>query len=267
MLKPNLAPLALFLVATRRWGTLVATGLAAVALWALPLPFYGAREWWELSARWARDAYAFSTLEDLHDAAAVPDGMPKNDSSMNQSLRAALDRLLRPSSSERIDDVHVAALDAGTVAWLARLVGLALLAAATVAAWRARDARARWWAALAFLPVCLLVSPITWKAHHAALLPLFFALVAAAHASRSRALAFGLVLYWLAANVASEEVLGKAAKNWLQAVSLVTWLDVALVALAVWLASSDRASPGAGREAGPPPSPSVTRLRTGPGRP
>lgn len=240
VLKPNLAPLALFFVATRRWRVLAATTLAALALWALPAPFYGLREWWSTSARWASDVYAFSTLDDLHADERVPDGLPKNDSSMNQSLRAALDRLLRPSASERIDDVHVAEVEPATIAWLARGVGVGLLASLTFAAWRARTARARWWAALGFLPACLLVAPIAWKAHHVALLPLCFGLVGAAHVARRPAWGVGLALYWLLANVASEEVLGKGAKNWLQAVSLITWFDVVLVAIAVVLALRDR---------------------------
>lgn len=240
VLKPNFAPLALFFVATKRWRVLGATAFAAVFLWALPAPFFGARGWWSLSARWANDVYAFSTLDDLHADERVPDGMPKNDSSMNQSLRAALDRLLRPSASDRIDDVHVAALDPATIAWLARGTGVALLAALTFAAWRARTERARWWAALGFLPACLLVAPIAWKAHHVALLPLFFGLVGAAHVARRTSWWVGLALYWLLANVASEEVLGKSAKNWLQAVSLITWFDVALVVTAIALALRER---------------------------
>lgn len=240
VLKPNLAPLALFFVATKRWRVLGVTAFAALVLWALPAPFFGLREWWNTSARWASDVYAFSTLDDLHADERVPDGLPKNDSSMNQSLRAALDRLLRPSASERIDDVHVAEVEPATIAWLARGLGAGLLAALTFAAWRARSDRARWWAALGFLPACLLVAPIAWKAHHVALLPLCFGLVGAAFVTRRLAWWLGLASYWLLANVASEEVLGKAAKNWLQAVSLVTWFDLALVVVAIVLAVRDR---------------------------
>lgn len=236
VLKPNVAPFALFLAATRRWRTLAWSALAVAVLWLVPGVLFGLRAWSELSVRWAGDAYTFATLEDLHDDAAVPDGLPRNESSMNQALRAALDRLLRPSGTSAIDDVHVADLDANTVAWLARAGAFALLAVATLAAARANGERARWWAAGAFFPACLLASPITWKAHHTALLPLAFALVAAAHAKKSRALAVGLALYWLACGVASEEVLGKQAKNLLQAISVVTWFDVALFVLAVGLA-------------------------------
>ncbi|MCE9593151.1 MAG: DUF2029 domain-containing protein [Planctomycetes bacterium] len=240
VLKPNLAPLALFFVATRRVRVLAWTLFAALVLWAVPAPFFGPSAWWNVSRRWASDVLAYSTLDDLHDDAAVPDGMPRNDSSMNQALRAALDRLLRPSDSARIDDVHVATLEPETVAWIARAASCALLAAGWVVGSFARGARARWWAALGFLPVCLLVAPIAWKAHHVALLPLAFALVACAHRTGSRALQLGLVVYWLACDLASEELLGKAAKNLLQAVSVITWFDVLLVVAAWTLALRDR---------------------------
>jgi subtilisin family serine protease len=168
--------------------------------------------------------------------------MPLDDSSMNQSLRAALDRLLRPSDDARIDDVHVAALQPRTVALLTR-ASIALLAVAAFAtAVRARGLRAELFAALAFLPLAHLASPISWKAHHAALLALFFAqLCATAELPRRKWLVALLAVYYVACDLASEELLGKEAKNWLQAISLVTWFDVVLLAVACGLAWRQRA--------------------------
>jgi len=121
------------------------------------------------------------------------------------------------------------------------MLGLALLVATCVVAARAAPGRGELLAALAFLPLCMLLSPITWKAHHAALLPLYCALVCAALAPRRRGLLVLLGAYFVVCGLASEELLGKQAKNLLQSLSIVTWFDVALLAAALRLAASARA--------------------------
>jgi hypothetical protein len=241
VLKPNLAPLALFFAARRNWRTLAATALFALVLYCLPALWFGARGYVELTTRWFTDAARYESIEDLRSEESAIEGMPRSDTSMNQSLRAALDRLLVAPREGASDDVHLVELDPATVAWIARALGLALLACAFAAAARASPGASELAAALAFLPICLLVSPITWKAHHAALLPLFYVLVCCAFEPRRRnALIATLVAYYLACDLASEWVLGKGAKNTLQAWSIVTWGDIVLLALV--LASSRRSA-------------------------
>jgi len=248
VLKPNLAPLLLFLAVRRRWRALASTVLLGAALYCGPGLYYGPAEYADLSRRWASSVVVFARAGDLRDPAQVPAGMPVEDSSMNQSLRAALDRLLRPSDDPRIDDVHVAALEPAQIALLARAAVVVLAAATCLAAARARGGRAELLAALAFFPLAHLASPISWKAHHVALLALFYALVCvAASPPRRRWLAWSLAAYYLVCDLASEELLGKAAKNWLQAVSLVTWCDVALLITVLWLVrESAEQEPAAG---------------------
>jgi len=91
--------------------------------------------------------------------------------------------------------------------------------------------RYEWFAALAFLPLCLLLSPVTWKAHHATLLPFLFALVELTRAGPRPPvwLVPGLWTYYVSCNLLSTELIGDRAGDFLQAVSLVTWADVALV--------------------------------------
>jgi hypothetical protein len=145
---------------------------------------------------------------------------------MNQSLRESLWRCLDPD----------------VAAWTARVVSLALLLAACVTAIRARGPRSRLLAALAFLPVCVLVSPISWKAHHAALLPLFGALCLCALSPRRRWLAVLLVVYYGACVLLSEELVGKAAKEFLQEVSVVTLGALALFVATIVLSERERST-------------------------
>lgn len=237
VLKPNLAPLCLFFACRARWRALAATLVAGAALFAAPGIYFGMSSYAELSARWAASVVEYTRTDDLRSAESVPAGMPVEDTSMNQSLRAALDRALRPSTSEQIDDVHVASLEPATIAALTRVALIALVLAAAVVAWRARGPESEFLAALAFFPLAHLASPISWKAHHTALLALFFALLAvAARAPRRKWLIALLAAYYVLCDLASEELLGKAAKNWLQAVSLVTWFDLALLVATLALA-------------------------------
>ena len=72
-----------------------------------------------------------------------------------------------------------------------------------------------------------------------ALLPLFVALLAEARErSRWPLLVEFLVLYYLVCDLTNEELLGKGSKTLLQALSVVTWGNVALLAVTLVLASS-----------------------------
>jgi len=255
--KPNLVLLAAFWAARGRWRPLAATAVAAAFLAAVPALAHGPRGYAALWERWSRDVAAYAALDDLHASALVPDGMPAAENGMNQSLREAVHRVLRPPGDSGAPDVSVLTTSPRTATWIARGLALALLGAGLLGARRvAREdedgGRAEWLAALAFLPLSLLLSPITWKAHHAALLPLFGALVALALApgARRRGLGVALVAYYLACDLASRELLGKPADVLLQTLAVVTWADVALFLGTLALAGAFRRTPRAARSPG-----------------
>lgn len=243
-IKPHLAPLGLLLLLRRRTGAFAVAAVAAVAAAFLPALFHGPEPsltgYVELQARWVRDVARFVAIEDLHARAEVPDGMPAARNAMNQSLRAAVFRLLRPPGESGAPDASVVTTSAAAAGGIARAAMLALVALGAWAAWRARSDRAEHLAALAFLPLAFLVSPISWKAHAIVLLPALAGLAALAHVERRRGLALGLALYWLLGNALSQELLGRDGKTWLQAISLVTWLNVALFLVLVAQALSQR---------------------------
>jgi hypothetical protein len=227
VLKPNLAPLVLALACLRCFGAALATVVVALVLAWMPSLVFGLGEYAHLWMRWIADLRAFATVRDLADPTQVPEGFPLADTSMNQSLRESLWRWLDPDFA----------------AWTSRIVSIALLAAACTAALRARGPRSRLLAGLAFLAVCVLVSPISWKAHHAALLPLFAVLVACALSPRRRWLAVVLVVYYGACVLLSEELVGKAAKEFLQEISVVTFGAFALFVATIALSAQERSTP------------------------
>jgi hypothetical protein len=117
--------------------------------------------------------------------------------------------------------------------WVSRALSLLLVARAVFAAWRARTRRGELLAALAFFPLCLLLSPITWKAHHVTLLPLLCCLAAAAvERARWSSLATFLAVYWVACNLVSEDVCGSWMHDLFESLSVVAWFDVLLIAIA-----------------------------------
>src|SRR5262245_28248169 len=238
VLKPNLLPLLVFLGLRRRWRAGASTLAASAVLFALPAPYYGPAAYARLSVRWAADVTSFVEIDDLHASALVPEGLPPAEDGMNQSLREAVHRVLRPPGDSGADDVHLVEVSPRAASWFARALSAALLVLVMLAAWRPGDARAEWLAALAFLPLALLCSPVTWKAHHVVLLPVFHALLCCAlePAGRARWLRWFLAGYYVVCDLLSREVVGQAARDWLQAAAVVTWGDVALVGVLFVLA-------------------------------
>lgn len=220
VLKPNLAPFVVFLAVTRQWKSLLACLGAGAALSWLPALVVGLERWSALVSRWLHDVQRFALARALDDPRVIPDGFPLADTTMNQSLRETLWRFLAPD----------------TAAVLARGLGLVLVLVAAGTAWRARGERQVRIAAAAFLPVALLVSPISWKAHHAALLVLFCVLVAEALRAGRRWLRIVLIVYYGACVLAAEELVGKAWKETLQEHAVVTLGAVGLLVAAVVLA-------------------------------
>lgn len=237
--KPNLGLFLVFFALRRRWRALGSALLCGALLYSLPALHVGAERYTELTLRWAGDVARFAALEELHDPAVVPNGLPLCENAMNQSLREAVFRLLRPSVEEGVADTSLVEASPAAAAWAARLASLALLAWGCVVALRARSGRAIWLAGCAFFPLSLLLSPITWKAHCVALLPLFVVLLAEASERRRWPLLAGFfAVYYLVCDLANEELLGKGSKTLLQALSVVTWGNLALLAVALVLAST-----------------------------
>jgi hypothetical protein len=109
---------------------------------------------------------------------------------------------------------------------VSRLLAAGLLATTGIAAWRIRkadgDARATAvpWLVAATLALSLLLSPISWKAHHVALIPAF-ALTVTAALRGTRWLWIPLALYVPLCGL-GEELLGKGYKQTQQSLYLVT---------------------------------------------
>ena len=238
VLKPNLVPFLLFLALRRRWRAALSTVLASALLFWLPALHYGFEDYARVSVQWAEDVVAFVRLDELHEKELVPAGMPPAEDGMNQNLREAVFRALLPPGDSGAYDVHVVEVSSETASWVARCLELGLLVATATVALRARGAHAEWLAALSFFPLALLCSPVTWKAHHVVLLPLFHELVC--RARTSRAVGVFLFGYWVVCDLFSKEVVGDALRDLLQALSVVTWADIALLGIVLVLARRAR---------------------------
>ncbi len=154
---------------------------------------------------------------------------------MNQSLRCMAARYLGdvppPLAAEVPGFIPGLGLAPHLVTTISRALNLALLAVTGLLLWRRRrEADIALPATAAVLALSLLLSPISWKAHHVALLPTLFLLSASA-IQRRRGAILGLALYTLGC-VAGEELTGKELKNLQQSLYLVT-----LGTLALWLYS------------------------------
>jgi hypothetical protein len=104
-----------------------------------------------------------------------------------------------------------------------------LLVALFVAAYRARaSASARPGVIAAALVVSLLLSPLSWTGHHVALIPAWFLLLQHGLAVRARWV-FVLLAVFVPTCALGEELTGKALKNTMQSLYLMTAMDLALL--------------------------------------
>ncbi|WP_419191101.1 glycosyltransferase family 87 protein [Saltatorellus ferox] len=245
LVKPNLAPVLFFLLLRRRWRTLATVAIVVPLLFAAPGLWYGTEAYFALVKRWLTDVLTYANLHDLHDSTLVPEGMPAAESAMNQSLRESVHRLLRPPGDSGAYDIHWIEVAPLTAVRIAQGIALSLLAGLSWRALRARDAAEVWFLGLAFLPLCLLLSPVTWKAHHAVLLPFVFQLVWMAKRlpSRRRWLIGVFLIYYVVCNLANTEVLGQEAGDYMQSLSVVAWADVLMVLAAIPLSVFARQIP------------------------
>jgi hypothetical protein len=189
---------------------------------------------------WIEGTFLFSTQADAFAEPAF--GFPKF-TWMNQSLRCALARFFgtvpEPSANQVQGCFPGLGLPAAAVAWIARLSSLGLVLGLCLFAGRGRrDPTLRPFVLAAALIVALLLSPLSWKAHHVALLPAVWLLLQHAFTARARWV-FVLLAAFLLTVAPGEELTGKELKNTLQSLYVVTAWDLALLA-ALWRAARER---------------------------
>ncbi len=198
---------------------------------------------------WFRGVLAYGSNPDLF--APPAEGFPPF-SWMNQSLRCAVTRFtgVVPSPHADIPGFFPGlGLSGSSVQWFVRGLSLLVILATAWNIVRSHSDRVRkgGYALGAVLIVTLLLSPISWKAHHVALVPAFFFLLATGFGPlRSPSARFSPrthAMVWAAyipSCVLGEELLGKSLKNTMQSLYLVTLWDLALLAMLVCLLSRQR---------------------------
>ncbi|MEM7199604.1 MAG: glycosyltransferase 87 family protein [Planctomycetota bacterium] len=194
----------------------VAVGAAAAAAAWTGLALLALRQGWQPLAHWAEGTWRYATQPDLF--APPSHGFPPF-SWMNQCLRCAVARWCGIVPTAWTDQVAWMAPGLGLApadtAPIARAFSLALLGVTALVVVRRRHAPT---AALSLIAaVCslsLLLSPVSWKAHHVALIPAVFLLVSQAAAGR-RGLWWPLLIY-TAVCLPGAEFTGKAYKEILQ---------------------------------------------------
>lgn len=220
-------------------GAALSAGLFALASLLVQGIDQGLADW----GRWFEGALAYAGQTDLF---APPHLELPPFTWMNQSLRCAVTRYLGTTPDEFASlvpgFVQGLGLAPGTTALVARALGLALVAATLILARRLRHtATGRLRALTLGLTAGVLLSPISWKAHHTALLPAFHALALAVWTGSrpARALAVG---YFVLCVAGGGDLVGGAVKEWQQSLYLATF---GAFAIWLWLARGRGDEPGA----------------------
>ena len=208
-----------FLLGHRR----VAVGSLAATFGFVGLALAVNRHGLDPLARWFEGSLAYGAQADLF---ADPHlGFPPF-TWMNQSLRCAVARYFghvpEPWVSEVPGFFQGAGLAPGVTVWITRALSFAVLALTLREAWRRRGSAPDRRVGLAVaLVASLLLSPISWKAHHVALIPAMFAVVVAAFGGSRVAL--GLAAgYWFVCGAGGGDLVGDAVKEWQQSLYLAT---------------------------------------------
>lgn len=236
--------LPVFLLFGRRrtvaWTALAGAGFV---LLTMVLQRFELAPWW----RWLQGSWALATQADPW---LVPAFEFPPFEWMNQALRFCVARWcgeVPPEFAARVElgVVPGLGLETSTVGWLVRIASLSLLAAVLLAAWRSRaSANARLWVVGSTFALTLLLSPLSWKGHHVALLPLVLLLVEHAHRTRSRPVLLLLTVWFVTCALPGGDLVGDAVDEWLNSVYVVTLGDVALLTAALVLARcSARSAP------------------------
>ncbi|MFQ5505985.1 MAG: glycosyltransferase family 87 protein, partial [Planctomycetota bacterium] len=182
----------------RRRTLAVALG-SALFLWLCPALTLGVRGSADAYGHWLRGVLLYSGQENLFAEPAL--GFPPFDW-MHQSLRYALARFLGSVPETQLGLLHFAAfpgvgLPHAMVAWIHRILTVLLLAQSFGMLWLRRKSPSPWHEMAGpclLIALTLLLSPITWKAHHVGLLPVFYLLLARASVGRRPGLVLGLGL-------------------------------------------------------------------------
>jgi hypothetical protein len=220
------------------WRAVGWTGLAGLGfgLATLALQRFDLAPW----QRWFEGSWRLALQSDPFAAPAL--GFPPFEW-MNQSLRCALARWLGtvpPELAARVDwgvwpGLGLSPAVVGLVTRLAS--GLALGAVGWIG-WRTRRAPlARLHTFAAALVLSVLQSPLSWKAHHVALVPLLLLLVHRASVRGRRGL-WWLLGAWLVCCQLGGDLVGDAADEWANSIYIVTAWDVLLLGVALALARS-----------------------------
>ncbi|MBL8736192.1 MAG: DUF2029 domain-containing protein [Planctomycetes bacterium] len=236
-----------------RWRTVAWTLLAGTGfvLLTMALQRFELAPWW----RWLQGSWALATQADPW---AVPAFEFPPFEWMNQALRFCLARWcgeVPVAFSARVELGVAPGLgcDVATVGWIVRITSLGLLGAVLLVARRARHrADARLWVVVGTFVLTLLLSPLSWKGHHVALLPLLLLLVEHVWRTRSRAIAALLAMWFVTCSLPGGDLVGDAVDEWLNSVYVVTIGDVALLGAALvgaWRAA--RSTPAEHRDAAP----------------
>ena len=220
----------------RTVGWTIVTGAAAVFV-TLLLQRFDVEPWF----RWIEGSWRLATQADPFAVPAL--GFPPFEW-MNQALRCAIARWageVPPELAARVTLGMPAGLGFGpaVVAGLVRAASVLLLAWFACAAWRARaSASARLPVFTAALVLSVLLSPLSWKAHHVALLPLVFLLLRHAAAKRSRGTWWLLASWAVCCCLPGQDLVGEAVEEWLNSAYVITCWDVVLFAIALLMAKS-----------------------------
>lgn len=222
-----------------RWRTLGSTAAAG----ALLLLATFALQRFELApwARWLQGSWALARQADPW---AVPAYEFPPFEWMNQALRFGVARWFGVVPDEYAARVAWGVtpgigLSIDTVAWLVRGASGLLLLAVLASAFCARGhARARLWTVAATLPLTLLLSPISWKGHHVALLPLILLLLHRATVARGRGARILLAGWFVCCALPGGDLVGDAGDEWLNSIYIVTLGDIALLLAALGCARS-----------------------------
>jgi len=224
----------------RQWRMAVWSGVFAALLMLSPALVTGWERYCEISWRWGMGVLGFLGEQDL--GGAGPKFVPFE--WMNQSLRNALFRFCTEIEHPHPFYVTFLRLDPATATAVARAIQAALLLGCALVMRRAAPGRqlasdpARMLAEVAMVYLLmLLLSPITWRAHHIAELPAAFLLITQVMSTRDesrRHLAGLLVVAFLLGSGMSQELWGKSMKDLLQAYYTVTFSCLLLVAGLSW---------------------------------
>jgi len=235
--KPTPVLFLVWLLARGRRRTLLVSLVTAVILHLSPMLTLGPSGWWQAYTHWLHGVWLYGTRTDVF---AVPAyDFPPFDW-MHQSLRFCFARFLGTVPQSELAMLPEFARFRGlgiapaTIALINTIVSLALLVTTFWLVLRVRNADNAWHelaAPAALFVLTLLLSPITWKAHHVQAIPAFYVLLAQiALGVRVTRLRGGLIAYLILCSLPGQDIVGKAGKELMQSLYVVALAALWLLA-------------------------------------